>query len=295
MWTPRTWFCCASATQPPAICQPGTGARLPAPQVINARYGSLPAGACLSLDSGRVGCPVISARRHPPPRSSTCSWRNGALLLLLFLSLEQTSASLYRRVKEKPGKCPQERLTCDARVPDLCQTDYNCKKHMKCCAFACGKKCMDPYAEPCMLPVNRGKCKNKTTHWYFHSKHRICKTFIYQGCLGNANNFSKKEDCMKACSSTVKAGQCPLFPFKDRMRCSTSCRGDFDCPLKEKCCESMCGFDCAMAWTVKAGFCPNKPPTCSRIEKPMCLQDADCPSTAKCCSRCGLKCLDSLK
>ncbi|XP_020933494.1 WAP four-disulfide core domain protein 8 isoform X4 [Sus scrofa] len=248
MWTPRTWFCCASATQPPAICQPGTGARLPAPQVINARYGSLPAGACLSLDSGRVGCPVISARRHPPPRSSTCSWRNGALLLLLFLSLEQTSASLYRRVKE-----------------------------------------------PCMLPVNRGKCKNKTTHWYFHSKHRICKTFIYQGCLGNANNFSKKEDCMKACSSTVKAGQCPLFPFKDRMRCSTSCRGDFDCPLKEKCCESMCGFDCAMAWTVKAGFCPNKPPTCSRIEKPMCLQDADCPSTAKCCSRCGLKCLDSLK
>lgn len=48
---------------------------------------------------------------------------------------------------------------------------------------------------------------------------------------------------------SVKAGQCPLFPFKDRMRCSTSCRGDFDCPLKEKCCESMCGFDCAMAWT----------------------------------------------
>ncbi|XP_028354080.1 WAP four-disulfide core domain protein 8 isoform X2 [Physeter macrocephalus] len=235
------------------------------------------------------------AKRHLPLQSSTFSRRNVALLLLLSLSSEQTSASPGRRVKQKPGVCPQERLTCSTKAPDLCKTDFNCNEHLKCCSFACGRKCMDPYEEPCMLPLDRGKCRNTVKHWYFHTKRRVCKAFNYGGCLGNANNFSNREDCMTACSSTVKDGQCPLFPFKNRMECSASCKSDFDCPPNEKCCESMCGFDCAMAWTVKAGFCPNKPPTCSRIEKPRCLQDDDCPLTAKCCSLCGLKCLESLK
>ncbi|XP_024857047.1 WAP four-disulfide core domain protein 8 isoform X4 [Bos taurus] len=188
------------------------------------------------------------AKRHLPLHSSTFSWRNVALLLLLSLSLEQTSASPSYRVKK-----------------------------------------------PCLLPLDQGHCKNTVQQWYFNTKERVCKPFLYGGCLGNANNFSKKEDCMQACLSAVKDGQCPLFPFKNRMECSASCKSDYDCPLNEKCCESMCGFDCAMAWTVKAGFCPNKPPICSTIDRPKCLQDNDCPLTTKCCSRCGLKCLESLK
>ncbi|XP_024857042.1 WAP four-disulfide core domain protein 8 isoform X1 [Bos taurus] len=235
------------------------------------------------------------AKRHLPLHSSTFSWRNVALLLLLSLSLEQTSASPSYRVKMKPGKCPQERITCSSKAPDLCKTDFNCDEHLKCCPFACGKKCMDPYEEPCLLPLDQGHCKNTVQQWYFNTKERVCKPFLYGGCLGNANNFSKKEDCMQACLSAVKDGQCPLFPFKNRMECSASCKSDYDCPLNEKCCESMCGFDCAMAWTVKAGFCPNKPPICSTIDRPKCLQDNDCPLTTKCCSRCGLKCLESLK
>ncbi|XP_068842932.1 WAP four-disulfide core domain protein 8 [Capricornis sumatraensis] len=231
-------------------------------------------------------------RPHLPFHSS---WRNVALLLLLSLSLEQTSASPSYRVKKKPGECPQERITCSSKAPDLCKTDSNCDEHLKCCSFACGKKCMDPYEEPCLLPLDQGQCKNTVKQWYFNIKQHICKPFFYGGCLGNANNFSKKEDCMKACSSVVKDGQCPLFPFKNRMECSASCKSDYDCPLNEKCCESMCGFDCAMAWTVKAGFCPNKPPICSMIDRPKCLQDNDCPLTTKCCSRCGLKCLEPLK
>lgn len=46
----------------------------------------------------------------------------------------------------------------------------------------------------------------------------------------------------------VKEGHCPLFPFKDRMECSAQCKSDIDCPQSDKCCESMCGFVCAMAW-----------------------------------------------
>ncbi|DAA22964.1 TPA: WAP four-disulfide core domain 8-like [Bos taurus] len=240
---------------------------------------------------------TVQPTKHPhlPLHSSTFSWRNVALLLLLSLSLEQTSASPSYRVKMKPGKCPQERITCSSKAPDLCKTDFNCDEHLKCCPFACGKKCMDPYEEPCLLPLDQGHCKNTVQQWYFNTKERVCKPFLYGGCLGNANNFSKKEDCMQACLSAVKDGQCPLFPFKNRMECSASCKSDYDCPLNEKCCESMCGFDCAMAWTVKAGFCPNKPPICSTIDRPKCLQDNDCPLTTKCCSRCGLKCLESLK
>ncbi|KAF7462020.1 Hypothetical predicted protein [Marmota monax] len=78
-------------------------------------------------------------------KSSTFSWRNVALLLLLPLSLEQTSASQSNKIKVKPGECPRERLFCDIMMPDLCKSDFHCPDYMKCCTFACGKKCMDPY------------------------------------------------------------------------------------------------------------------------------------------------------
>jgi len=45
-------------------------------------------------------CPLLFPfHRHLPLHSSTFSWRNVALLLLLSLSLEQTSASPSYRVK----------------------------------------------------------------------------------------------------------------------------------------------------------------------------------------------------
>ncbi|EPY73082.1 hypothetical protein CB1_043681001 [Camelus ferus] len=149
---------------------------------------------------------------------------------------------------EKPGVCPQERLTCRAKLPDSCKTDFDCNEYMKCCSFACEKKCMDPYAEPCMLPLSQGNCKNSAERYYFDVEHQVCMSFTYGGCLGNANNFRWKEDCERACSLTVKEGQCPLFPFTTRKECSASCKSDIDCPENEKCCESTCGFVCAKAW-----------------------------------------------
>ncbi|XP_054430024.1 WAP four-disulfide core domain protein 8 [Pteronotus mesoamericanus] len=193
---------------------------------------------------------------------------------------------------EKPGICPRERVTCNAKVPDLCQEDFTCDGHRKCCHFACGKKCMDPYEEPCMLAVDPGKCKTVNKRWYFDLRHHSCKYFNYGGCNGNANNFLSWEDCMTACSLIVKDGECPVFPSMFRVECSASCRSDIDCPEKEKCCESMCGFVCSRAWAVKSGFCPEKPLLCLKIDKPKCLQDEDCPLGEKCCSRCGLKCLE---
>lgn len=47
----------------------------------------------------------------------------------------------------------------------------------------------------------------------------------------------------------VKEGRCPPFPFNVNMGCSALCKSDNDCPGTEKCCDSMCGFVCAMVWT----------------------------------------------
>lgn len=46
---------------------------------------------------------------------------------------------------EKVGVCPRQRLECRNESLSSCKTDFNCKAHFKCCQFACGRKCMDPY------------------------------------------------------------------------------------------------------------------------------------------------------
>ncbi|XP_014313506.1 WAP four-disulfide core domain protein 8 [Myotis lucifugus] len=246
---------------------------------------------------GRVlGLKVLSylpCDQRPLPRhTATVSRRSRALLLLLSLSLELTFAAPRQRIRRKPGTCPKERLKCQTKIKNSCAEDFGCEEHLKCCQFACGKKCMDPYEEPCMLSLDQGNCDRFDRRWYYDLKNLLCKPFKYGGCDGNSNNFLSKEDCMKACSLTVKKGQCPLFPSKNRMECSGSCKSDNDCADKEKCCESMCGFVCSVAWVVKTGSCPQKPPTCLRIDKPKCQRDEDCQLGEKCCSRCGLKCLE---
>ncbi|CAO2577767.1 WAP four-disulfide core domain protein 8, partial [Lemmus lemmus] len=229
------------------------------------------------------------------PLCMTCAslQMRGTLVLLLFLSLEQTSASYTAKVKQKVGECPRKRLECGNRIPNPCTTDFNCEAHFKCCSFSCGNICIDPYEEPCMLPSDTGDCHDSLTRWYFDSEKHHCRPFTYSGCHGNSNNFLSKMDCKNACMLIVKKGQCPLFPFQIRMECPPSCKNDMDCLEKEKCCESRCGFVCARAWLVKTGFCPSKPMVCSKIDKPKCLKDNDCPLDEKCCSRCGLKCLEA--
>uniref|UniRef100_A0A8C5V1D7 WAP four-disulfide core domain 8 n=1 Tax=Microcebus murinus TaxID=30608 RepID=A0A8C5V1D7_MICMU len=224
----------------------------------------------------------------------TCSlsWRGVIFLLLLSLSLGKTSASLGAQTKGKPGVCPRERITCEANILDFCEIDLDCAGHLKCCRFACRNMCLDPYQEPCAQPLKEGICKLRLLRWYFDFDRGSCKSFIYRGCFGNANNFLSFDDCTKACTSAVKAGQCPLFPLASRMECPPWCRSDADCPESNKCCESTCGFVCAKAWTVKAGFCPRMPLVCPVINKPKCLQDNDCPLAEKCCTDCGLKCME---
>uniref|UniRef100_A0A8C9AY81 WAP four-disulfide core domain 8 n=1 Tax=Prolemur simus TaxID=1328070 RepID=A0A8C9AY81_PROSS len=222
---------------------------------------------------------------------STLSWRNVIFLVLLFFSLEQTSASL------KPGVCSGERITCHIKIQDYCRRDFDRSGHQKCCTFACRKKCLDPYQEPSTLPLNQGICKLNLWRWYFDFENGSCESFTYRGCLGNENNLFSNDDCKKACMSVVKEGQCPLFPLTACMECPASCMSDINCPKWNKCYESTCGFVCSRAWTDEdwryiSGFCPRKPLVCPKIDKPKCLQDDDCPLAEKCCTDCGLKCME---
>nr|XP_021518958.1 WAP four-disulfide core domain protein 8 [Meriones unguiculatus] len=231
--------------------------------------------------------------RPLPLPGSTSSRRSQTLMLFLFLALELTSAFYTIKIKQKVGECPRREMECPHRGVNSCTTDFNCEAHLKCCYFACGRMCMDPYEEPCMLPLEAGNCGGNENRWYFDSERQQCRSFKFTGCHGNVNNFLSMSDCRKACILIVKKGQCPLFPLQTRMECPSSCKNDMDCLEKEKCCESRCGFVCAKAWLVKTGFCPPKPMKCSKIDRPLCLHDNDCPLDQKCCSRCGLKCLEA--
>ncbi|XP_023576549.1 WAP four-disulfide core domain protein 8 isoform X2 [Octodon degus] len=232
----------------------------------------------------------IWTRRHLLLCRLTFSWMNIILLMLLSLSLEQTVASYGKQVKQKPGVCPKERMNCSTTDWKVCRTDSDCDYFLKCCLFACESKCMDPYREPCMLPLQEGNCKENLDRWYFDFEQYQCRPFVYSGCSGNANNFPSKDTCKKSCEEVVKKGQCPLFPSDSRIECPPRCKSDIDCLEEDKCCESTCGFVCANTWTVKAGICPVGK-KCTKINKPECLKDADCPLKEKCCPSCGLKCL----
>lgn len=35
--------------------------------------------------------------------------------------------------------------------------------------------------------------------WYYDPTERICKSFVYGGCLGNKNNYLREEECKLAC------------------------------------------------------------------------------------------------
>ncbi|XP_049636494.1 WAP four-disulfide core domain protein 8-like [Suncus etruscus] len=240
-----------------------------------------------------LGPLLISGRYFPLQKTSF--WKNIALLWLFLLFLEKTSANLSIKLRENPGVCPRERFHCTTEVQNLCYNDFDCKGHQKCCNFNCGLKCMDPDLEPCLLPVDLGCGTENKKRWYYDANDKSCKQFKYRGNHGNINNFFSQEDCEKACSLVFKEGQCPIFPVKKREICPDSCRSDYDCPLYKKCCETVCGFSCVIAWTVKEGYCPRKPTNCPKIDKPTCLQDVDCPLSEKCCSLCGLKCMNFRK
>ncbi|XP_046289481.1 WAP four-disulfide core domain protein 8 isoform X5 [Marmota monax] len=179
-------------------------------------------------------CGAEDQTRSLAHASSTFSWRNVALLLLLPLSLEQTSASQSNKIKVKPGECPRERLFCDIMMPDLCKSDFHCPDYMKCCTFACGKKCMDPYE------VKKGQCP-----LFPYTSRMECP----KPCKSDMDCLMTEKCCDSRCGFVcanlwqVKPGFCPRMPQMCNKISKPMCLQDSDCPEGEKCC-SRCGLMC---------------------------------------------------
>ncbi|KAL1452010.1 hypothetical protein WDU94_006329 [Cyamophila willieti] len=57
-----------------------------------------------------------------------------------------------------------------------------------------------PGKAKCRLKRSTGKCRASITRFYFNTKTLRCESFIYGGCRGNANNFTSRKECERACA-----------------------------------------------------------------------------------------------
>ncbi|KAG5669430.1 hypothetical protein PVAND_017317 [Polypedilum vanderplanki] len=58
-------------------------------------------------------------------------------------------------------------------------------------------------ADDCFLEPQAGRCRGSKTRWYYNKDTKICDTFIYGGCGGNANNFETLQACEQACAQHI--------------------------------------------------------------------------------------------
>ncbi|XP_077523654.1 kunitz-type serine protease inhibitor 6-like isoform X2 [Amblyomma americanum] len=53
----------------------------------------------------------------------------------------------------------------------------------------------------CSRPPYTGLCKALVPRFYFDSRSKSCRPFIYGGCDSNGNNFATIRDCMDTCGA----------------------------------------------------------------------------------------------
>uniref|UniRef100_A0AC34F296 BPTI/Kunitz inhibitor domain-containing protein n=1 Tax=Panagrolaimus sp. ES5 TaxID=591445 RepID=A0AC34F296_9BILA len=68
--------------------------------------------------------------------------------------------------------------------------------------------CCPGRQDPCVLAVSAGAGTGNQQRWYFDMAVKQCKSFVYKGIKGNANNFATKDDCEQRCP--VFVDPCPL-------------------------------------------------------------------------------------
>jgi len=61
--------------------------------------------------------------------------------------------------------------------------------------------CIFHFVVDCLLPKDAGPCEAAISKYYYDTKARRCKHFLYGGCQGNRNNFNTLRKCEKKCST----------------------------------------------------------------------------------------------
>lgn len=83
---------------------------------------------------------------------------------------------------------------CDEFVWGGCQGNRNKFNTLAACERMCGVK-----PETCLLPPDAGTGSIPQGRSFYDPVDRLCKTFLYYGFGGNANNFFDNGDCEFAC------------------------------------------------------------------------------------------------
>lgn len=61
-------------------------------------------------------------------------------------------------------------------------------------------ECQQACVDVCELPPDPGPCEAIVPRWFHNAATGECEMFIWGGCLGNANNFETKLECLQACT-----------------------------------------------------------------------------------------------
>ena len=56
----------------------------------------------------------------------------------------------------------------------------------------------------CMLPKEKGPCKEDKERFYFDTKRGKCTKFMFGGCFGNLNNFESLSECESTCHALIE-------------------------------------------------------------------------------------------
>lgn len=64
------------------------------------------------------------------------------------------------------------------------------------------------YLESCRMAPYRGPCADAVHKWYYNTTTGECETFIYGGCMGNANRFDSRMECMHFCIGGADRKDC---------------------------------------------------------------------------------------
>ncbi|EFX79782.1 hypothetical protein DAPPUDRAFT_304363 [Daphnia pulex] len=99
------------------------------------------------------------------------------------------------------GACQQITYGGCGGTKNLFETEYACnaKCNRKALLRGPGARSSESAPSPCHLPSAAGYCRAHIPSFYFDSVSGECKSFVYTGCKGNANNFPSMEDCRKTC------------------------------------------------------------------------------------------------
>lgn len=89
----------------------------------------------------------------------------------------------------------------------------------------------------CNLPAKIGTCASKEIRWHYNAAKKICETFKYSGCGGNANNFGTREECEAFCSGVGKEAIKDVCPNGSTHL--GPCIGEL-CPFGFECVNSHC-------------------------------------------------------